>query len=164
MQREYTLHNKQQQRRRNLFKQLSCLDHVLLSLILFIVSPTPIFVSRPMVLINMHMSKHDSKAVTSPQFNSSCHYIFLIKWQTGSPAHFQLNTTGSVAHECHYRGVLTCADLADDHQQVNGGPLWVWTAAVSTHFIPGTRPQALRHLVVGQGIADHLVQVIQPRG
>lgn len=100
--------------------------------------------------------------MTIPQFENSGRDLFQIKPKTGSPAHFLLISIGSVTYKHRYRCFLTCAGLTDDHQQVDGGPLRVWTAAVSTHFIPGIRPQALRHLTVGQGTADYLIQVKQP--
>lgn len=56
----------------------------------------------------------------------------------------------------------TCAVLADDHTQVDGGPVWVWGLAVGAGPVGAVGPDLLRHLVVRQRLSDGLLQSLHP--
>lgn len=46
------------------------------------------------------------------------------------------------------KDACTCTVLADDHTQVDGGPVRVHRPAVSTHPVGAVGPDLLGHLVV----------------
>lgn len=58
--------------------------------------------------------------------------------------------------------VHTCTVLADDHTQVDGGPVGVEGLAVGAHPVGAVGPDLLGHLVVRQRLGDGLLQRFHP--
>lgn len=56
----------------------------------------------------------------------------------------------------------TCAVLAYDHTQVDGGPIWIGGLAVGASPVGAVGPDLLGHLVVRQCLSDGLLQGLHP--
>lgn len=56
----------------------------------------------------------------------------------------------------------TCTVLADDHTQVDGGPVWIGGLAVGASPVRAVGPDLLRHLVVRERLSDGLLQGLHP--
>ena len=56
----------------------------------------------------------------------------------------------------------TCTVLADDHTQVDGGPVRVQGLAVGTRPVGSVGPDLLGHLVIRQSLSDWLLQRLHP--
>lgn len=63
---------------------------------------------------------------------------------------------------CRVAAGGTCAVLADDHAQVDGGPVRVQGLAVGAGPVGPVGPDLLCHLVVRQGLGDGLLQRLHP--
>lgn len=57
---------------------------------------------------------------------------------------------------------LTRTVLADDHTEVDGGPVWVDGFAVSAHLVGPVGPDLFRHLIIRERLRNGLLQGFHP--
>lgn len=69
---------------------------------------------------------------------------------------------GIGSHYDNTGGGPTCTVLADDHTQVDGGPVRVQGFAVGTHPVGPVGPDLLSYLIIRQRLCNRLLQRLHP--
>lgn len=82
-------------------------------------------------------------------------------WDLYSTQTYKAPSLANISPDPHAEAP-TCTVLADDHTQVDGGPVWVQGLAVSTHPVGSVGPDFLSHLVIRQSLSDRLLQGLHP--